>query len=264
MRIPLLAFMLFLLASGGASALAQSDVVAEIAGKTIRQADLLPPAGTRSPDPAAVENYRRERFRGLAWEALFDEFARSRKIAVTAAEIDSHNKTMHRMQEAEKNDRVAQQKTIEAELRGVILSDASRKQLDDQLATLQQLAEFERQEAVRDADPVQRKIRGATEKRVGERWVRLWKINQALFREFGGRIVLQEGGYEPFDAYRRLLDAQEKKGAIKVDDPALRSVLKTYFDLNFAYANEEIAKVYFVKPWWEWTVVERFSFNRIR
>jgi hypothetical protein len=264
MRIRSLAFALILLATGAGGVLGQSDVVAEIAGKTIRNSDLEPPANARPPDAAAAENYRRERFRGLAWQALFDDFARSRKIAVTDPEIDSHNKTMQRMQEAGKNGRIAQQKAIEAELRGVSVPEARRKQLESQLATLRQIVDFDRQQELRDADPAQKKIREETDKRVGEQWVRLWKINQALYREFGGRVVFQQGGYEPIDAYRSFLAAQEKKGAIKVNDPALQGALKSYLELNFTYAREEIATAYFAKPWWDWTEAERAEFNRIR
>ena len=43
-------------------------------------------------------------------------------------------------------------------------------------------------------------------------FVRSWKINQALYRKYGGRVAFQQAGAEPVDAYRDFLKEQETKG----------------------------------------------------
>ena len=94
------------------------------------------------------------------------------------------------------------------------------------------------------------------ERQVAEHWVRAWKLNQALYHEFGGRIIFQQAGWEPIDAYRKLLDQYAANKAFVVYDPALRTAVYSYFGHKFVYADETKARFYFEKPWWERTHAE--------
>jgi len=87
-------------------------------------------------------------------------------------------------------------------------------------------------------------------------WVRQWKIHQALFHEFGGRIIFQQAGWEPIDAYRRLLERYEEGKGFVVHDPSLREAVYAYFNHDFVYADEKKAAFYFEKPYWERTPAE--------
>jgi len=124
------------------------------------------------------------------------------------------------------------------------------------LRALNQLAEFDAKRAQELRDPAQRKMQQDAERRVAEYWVRAWKLNQALYREFGGRIIFQQAGWEPIDAYRKLLDQYAAKKAFVVHDPALRAAVYSYFEHKFVYADEAKARFYFEKPYWERTPEE--------
>ena len=87
-------------------------------------------------------------------------------------------------------------------------------------------------------------------------WVKQWKVNQSLFREFGGRIIFQQAGWEPIDAYRKLLEQYETRKAFVVHDPALHEAVYSYFKLKFTYADEQKARFYFERPYWERTPEE--------
>ena len=48
-------------------------------------------------------------------------------------------------------------------------------------------------------------------------------------REYGGRIIFQQGGPEPLDAYRRFLEAQQRQGAFAIADKELEAAFWRYY-----------------------------------
>jgi hypothetical protein len=59
--------------------------------------------------------------------------------------------------------------------------------------------------------------------------IRQWKINKALYDQFGGRIVYQQLGPEPLDAYREFLRQREADGAFAIPDQALEASFWRFF-----------------------------------
>ena len=86
-----------------------------------------------------------------------------------------------------------------------------------------------------------------------------WKLNQSLYREYGGRIIFQQFGWEPIDAYRKLLDSYKDAGKFKILDPRFDGAVYRYFEHRFVYADDAMAEFYFEKPWWERTEQEMIS-----
>ena len=99
-------------------------------------------------------------------------------------------------------------------------------------------------------------MKDVAERAVATEWVRTWKMNQALYREFGGRVIFQQAGWEPIDAYRKVLESYEARRAFVVYDPSLREAVYSYFGSNHSYTEEAKAKFYFEKPYWERTAAE--------
>jgi hypothetical protein len=64
--------------------------------------------------------------------------------------------------------------------------------------------------------------------------IKAWKVNKALFDEYGGRVIYQQGGAEPLDAYRKFLEAQMKAGAFTLSDKKYEA------DLWRMYTNDEL------------------------
>jgi hypothetical protein len=56
-----------------------------------------------------------------------------------------------------------------------------------------------------------------------------WKINKALYEKYGGRIIYQQLGPEPLDAYREFLRQREADGAFAIRDHALEESFWRYF-----------------------------------
>ncbi|MDP1822496.1 MAG: hypothetical protein Q8L48_04620 [Archangium sp.] len=69
-----------------------------------------------------------------------------------------------------------------------------------------------------------------------------WKRDVALYREYGGRLIFQQHGLEPLDAWRKLLEAHEAQGSFVVKDPGLKGCVYRYFGLKFFDAGAEATK----------------------
>ncbi|MCB1788089.1 MAG: META domain-containing protein [Gammaproteobacteria bacterium] len=59
--------------------------------------------------------------------------------------------------------------------------------------------------------------------------IRQWKINKALYESYGGRIIYQQLGPEPLDAYRRFFEQRQAAGAFEIRDPIVAERFWRYF-----------------------------------
>jgi hypothetical protein len=64
---------------------------------------------------------------------------------------------------------------------------------------------------------------------VAAAFIRQWKINRSLYREYGGRVIFQQGGPEPLDAYRLFLEERQRDGDFEILDPALGAEFWRYY-----------------------------------
>ncbi|MCC7215935.1 MAG: hypothetical protein IT517_04130 [Burkholderiales bacterium] len=227
--------------------------VAVVFGQPIHVGDLTAPGGAKATDAAGAERAQGEVLRARVWSAVFEEYARRRRIEPTEAEIDSQIEGQRRMTAHLAAERLQQREASLAELESPGSSEARRQVAQQHLDTLDRLAEFDAQRARELRDPAQQKLQRESERRVAAHWVRRWKLDQALFREFGGRIVFQQAGWEPIDAYRKLLEQAEARGRLVLSDPAWRTAVYRYFEHRFVYADEAMARFYFERPYWERT-----------
>jgi hypothetical protein len=222
-----LAFVVYL--SSSAWAAESSKPVAIVFGKPVHESDLVPAPGTPVTDPAARERARAEKLRAHVWSAAFADYARTRKIEASEAEIASHIRAHERVQKEGRIEREKQRAGLLAELKSPGLKDARRQRIEQHLKSLDYLHEHDARRDAELADPARRKIWEQSGRRVAEVWVKSWKLNQALYREFGGRLIFQQAGWEPIDAYRKLIEQTEKNKAFVIHDPTLREAVYAYF-----------------------------------
>lgn len=86
------------------------------------------------------------------------------------------------------------------------------------------------------ADPPAKGVRPAEsdelakmESEMARDWIVAWKRNLALFRTYGGRVIFQQIGPEPIDAYKAFLEEQERLGAFEIIDKSLEPGFWSYF-----------------------------------
>src|SRR3989337_173671 len=89
-------------------------------------------------------------------------------------------------------------------------------------------------------------------RQMAQQFVQSWKINKALYEKYGGRVIFQQAGVEPLEAYRDFLKEQEKKGAFQILNQDYEASFWKYFindAMHMFYPKDDGAK--FMKtPWW--------------
>lgn len=81
-----------------------------------------------------------------------------------------------------------------------------------------------------------------------------WKKNKALYEKYGGRVIFQQAGIEPIDAYRAQLRDIRKLGRLQILKPEFQDIfapLERYLDMGHNYLPDTKEKKYFSKPYWE-------------
>jgi len=85
--------------------------------------------------------------------------------------------------------------------------------------------------------------------------IRQWKLNRALYRQYGGRIIFQQLGPEPLDAYRHYLEERKAAGDFTIYEKAFEDEFWQYFvddsRHDFYELGSEQAERAFATPPWE-------------
>jgi len=168
-----------------------------------------------------------EELRYLILRQLTDRYAAERGIEVGPEDIDAYVTSMARLAEKDRKQRQARREEIERRLASPTLSDAERKALSAEFDSLNQLQRDLEETAGGDAeDPEEARQARRT---VAGAFIRQWKINRALYQQYGGRVICQQGGPEPLDAYRRFLEEQQKQGAFEILNKDLEAAFWRYY-----------------------------------
>ncbi len=92
----------------------------------------------------------------------------------------------------------------------------------------------------------------AAEREVAQGMVTSFKINQAFYEQYGGRVIFQQFGPEPVDAYRDFLKEQEREGNFEILDKQYEDEFWDYFvnDSSHSFLSAEEGAEAMTTPWW--------------
>jgi hypothetical protein len=211
-------------------------------------------------DPDAFDIWfaraREEALRSTVWTALFSNYPGATHVDATPAEINLFIVYARNLRMERRARRQMEYSKLTEELKNPALTEARRKTIEKYLegstAWLDRFDQLERERV----DPKRAKIRAGLDERAAEVAVEKWKLNQLIFREFGGRIAFGRDGWEPYDAFRKLAEREEKNKNVQFQDPLMREAFFATFSHDFHYADEKQAQFYFEKPYWERTIEE--------
>lgn len=84
--------------------------------------------------------------------------------------------------------------------------------------------------------------------------IKQWKLNQSLHQQYGGRIIFQQAGPEPLDAYQRFHEDFRKSRAFTIHDKELEDEFWSYFtDVSihsfFELGSDIEAGAFAAPPW---------------
>ena len=90
---------------------------------------------------------------------------------------------------------------------------------------------------------------------MGRSIIRQWKLNRALYRQYGGRIIFQQFGPEPLDAYRHYLEERRSAGDFTIHQNEFEEAFWRYFTTDsmhdFYESGSAEEKQAFSTPPWE-------------
>ncbi len=193
-----------------------------------------------------------EELRYVILKHLTDSYAAAKGITVTQPDKDAYAAHMESVRRADRERNEARRDDLRRKLAARGLPEPERKKLTSELDALNQmLATLEgmQQEAARNPEETR-----AARDQIASAFIRQWKINQALYRQYGGRIIFQQGGPEPLDAYRRFLEERRSRGDFEILDQSLEAAFWRYYRTDSIHSfypagSDEEAKAFTV-PWW--------------
>ena len=242
-------------------------VVATIFSKPIYADELDPDPSSKPPSNLTDEqlgqwrsDQRKTRLSQLIWVPLLDQYCKTHDCEPTDKEIttfdQSIKRSMQQSVEAWKSHRAA----LLTELQSPRVTDARRKEISEQVKQLESLLATEAH-MHEGMTPEQRAevvaALPAHEREIARTFIRAWKFNKALYQQYGGRIIFQQAGMEPLDAYRVWLKEHEDHGDFAINDAASREEFWSYFVSeahNFVpienFREETGLTNPWEKPWW--------------
>jgi hypothetical protein len=88
------------------------------------------------------------------------------------------------------------------------------------------------------------------ENEVAAQVVKRWKLSKALYEEYGGLVIFQQGNpLEPVGAYRKFLEKMERGKVFEIYDEANRKMFWHYFTREHPFAVNPRDVDYSI-PWW--------------
>ncbi len=185
----------------------------------------------------------------LVWRALMDGYARGQQIQVLDEEIDSFMQAMQKMQEKHEKEFQEQKVQLEKELEDKTLTEEQRKQKQEHLSVLENILDMDRKEKMEVSEEQMLEAM----KDMGKHIVLQWKINLALYRQYGGRVIFQQAGFEPFDAYKQFLQEQVSSGGLRFTNKELEKEFWIPFSKepakHFIVAEDKV-EYELATPWW--------------
>lgn len=133
--------------------------------------------------------------------------------------------------------------------------EALDQEVDTYVENLQRaIAADENLSAEDDLTPEEAAQLSAMRREMARSMIRQWKLNRELYRQYGGRIIYQQLGPEPLDAYRQFLVERQRAGAFRIHDPAMEAAFWRYFNDESIHTFMEPggvdeARAFTVPPW---------------
>jgi len=128
-------------------------------------------------------------------------------------------------------------------------------EIDAYLDTMRQWKAAEGLSAEDELTPAEAAEVESLEKTMAANLIRQWKINKSLYGQYGGRIIYQQLGPEPLDAFRLFLEQRKRDGAFAIHDAVLAQEFWNYFKddsrHDFMQPGSADAMNAFTSPPWE-------------
>jgi len=191
-----------------------------------------------------------EELRYVVLKELTDRYAAGKGISVTQAEIDAYVRQVRESMRRDREAKVARRDELTRRLAAGGLTDAERKALTSELDSVNRFLAAIGDPAAATVDPEETRAR----EQIAAAFIRQWKINRALYQQYGGRIIFQQGGPEPLDAYRKFLEERQARSDFTILNKDLEAAFWRYYVTDSIHSfypagSKEEAQAFAVPPW---------------
>jgi hypothetical protein len=159
-------------------------------------------------------------------QSPLQRYAQQKGLAATDTEIREYiEKTRDIARQDRENRKMRRGQIIEA-LKSGSLAASDRETLKSELDALDEMRrmDLESDQSGQD-DAGEEEARAA----VAKAFIEQWKVNRALYRQYGGRVIFQQGGAEPLDAYRNFLENAQANGDFAIFEKRFEPVFWKYY-----------------------------------
>jgi hypothetical protein len=188
-----------------------AEEVARVVGVAIDRSELQP-----APDGPETELGR---FYDRVWSGVSRHYIEQNGLNATPQEITELLDYEREFQRKDRAQRARKLAELEQRLAAPELSAAERAWLDEFRATLVRLA---RADAESDRAPPPDPAREAARR---AQWIEIWKLNRALYAQYGGVVALTRVGPFPYGARLALIEDYERRGLLRFEEADLRERL---------------------------------------
>jgi hypothetical protein len=211
--------------------------------------DVAPP--TTAPSGGVVAVFRGQQLKtrdvhqlqGLIVGTLMEEFALASRFDATDKEVKQYHAWSKEMNKEQRANFEQHREKLRSELKEPDLDEKKRAEREKELAVIENVL-------TKSEPPAEEP--DETDRRIARAMIVQWKLNNALYRRYGGRVIFQQAGAEPIDAYRDFLKEHEKQGSFKILDPQIRSEFWRYFtdDSMHSFFRNEVGQIIMTTPPW--------------
>ena len=158
-------------------------------------------------------------------QILLQHYVEEQGLQATDKEIAQLLNRKQEVMEKDRKEMDARRSELETVLASKTPAGEERKQLEKELESLNAMHQAMTEADKRAGTPES----AAAEAQVARAFVEQWKVNQAIYRQYGGRVVYQQGGAEPLDAYHEFFKAAQKSGEFTIINKAFEPALWRYY-----------------------------------
>lgn len=208
-----------------------APLAAEVLDVTIR---------TSNPDEAAY----------VIKQVLVKQYIEDNKLQATAAELAEFLQTKQRMMEKNRIKLDTRHEQIRQTLAETSVTKQARAQLEKERDALTEMDEMMREAEGRAGTAES----DAADALVARAFIEQWKVNRALYRQYGGRVIFQQGGPEPLDAWQQFLREAQQAGQFRLINKEVEPALWSYYTtdgIHRFYPEAPAEKEQALNtPWW--------------
>ncbi len=192
--------------------------------------------------PKWLTQIRYVKLASMVWEPLQQQFVKEKGITVAPSEVTSFFDYAKKARELQKAQFQQALQKLNADMAAGKVPPAQKAEADAMKKNLQNALD---QLGKPLPEP------SAQEKEFANRTIQVWKFDQALYKQFGGTVVMKQANpMEPIGAYKKYLEDREKAKNFEITDADYKKNFWQMFDVPKQAPVVPANKVDYSKPWW--------------